>query len=742
MALNTVSLPFGYYPDPTQGRPVFNGSIFIGEPDTDPTILANQKTITIRQEGVDTPSVPQPISTSAGGVPVFNGSPAEILVDGSYSMAVLNAQDSQVYYVANQTEPVAEYNQGGTGAVTRTVESKLQEIVSPEDFGATGDGIADDSTALDNAFAAAENGVLLMKAGKTYTHETDIVVPKNITVLATGAVIKKTTSAQGPGHFIGMNGDKTDIANPIPLVNITWIGGDIDVNNFSGVNGFGIEVVDGVLLENVSASNALHDSVTEGGRGFTNHPRSRNVSLINCEAINCSHGFDESFKSDNLISRTVTGATSANPIVITSAGHGFTNGQSTHAQQFSGDFTELNGHQFVVASATTDTFALTGADGSGFGAYVSGGVMSLADEGAQRNRNNSMLGCIATDCDISALTLIQANNSRDLSLKSCDLLLQGFKAFNCGTLHTAEWGVINSSASVGVQGNIQVFNDSDNPVGAVFRGSMHKWNITADVDVHTCDSLIEATPLVGVDGLDSGVTFLPEGVMQECKFDISFSNEVLNTAVINTTDVGGNSIDNIYRNVFDIRLSNTQYTDSTPFAGVLTLNATHFTNYGRFVDLPSGRVVEFHFDDPIGFGQVGLALPGLTIDGESSSRADLDLDMGGTATSARIQALVDGVLAGYLDFNEADDRWRFLMNGAVQWQITNNNILPETDGTKDIGSETLNIDRNFGQIMALVDGITAPSTIATHAQLYVDTADGDLKIKFGDGTVKTIVTDT
>jgi hypothetical protein len=104
MALNTVSLPFGYYPDPTKGRPVFNGSIFIGVPDLDPTILANQKTVTIRQEGVDTPSVPQPISTSAGGVPVFNGSPAEILVDGSYSMAVLNNQDSQVYYVASQND--------------------------------------------------------------------------------------------------------------------------------------------------------------------------------------------------------------------------------------------------------------------------------------------------------------------------------------------------------------------------------------------------------------------------------------------------------------------------------------------------------------------------------------------------------------------------------------------------------------------------------------------------------------
>lgn len=44
--------------------------------------------------------------------------------------------------------------------------------------------------------------------------------------------------------------------------------------------------------------------------------------------------------------------------------------------------------------------------------------------------------------------------------------------------------------------------------------------------------------------------------------------------------------------------------------------------------------------------------------------------------------------------------------------------------------------------LVLVDGITAPSTRVGAAVIYVDTADGDLKIKFGDGTVKTIVVDT
>jgi hypothetical protein len=44
--------------------------------------------------------------------------------------------------------------------------------------------------------------------------------------------------------------------------------------------------------------------------------------------------------------------------------------------------------------------------------------------------------------------------------------------------------------------------------------------------------------------------------------------------------------------------------------------------------------------------------------------------------------------------------------------------------------------------MALIDGTTAPSTRAGYATIYVDTADGDLKVKFGDGTVKTIATDS
>jgi hypothetical protein len=44
--------------------------------------------------------------------------------------------------------------------------------------------------------------------------------------------------------------------------------------------------------------------------------------------------------------------------------------------------------------------------------------------------------------------------------------------------------------------------------------------------------------------------------------------------------------------------------------------------------------------------------------------------------------------------------------------------------------------------LEITDGVTAPSASLGFAKIYIDSADGDLKIVFGDGTVKTIATDT
>ena len=104
-----VELPYKYYPLFASGKPVFNGSIYVGEPFLDPEIPANQKTVTLIQEDGSTVATAQPISTSAGGVPTYNGSPVQLEVDGDYSLKVLNSQGSQVYYAAN-IEDVNQYS--------------------------------------------------------------------------------------------------------------------------------------------------------------------------------------------------------------------------------------------------------------------------------------------------------------------------------------------------------------------------------------------------------------------------------------------------------------------------------------------------------------------------------------------------------------------------------------------------------------------------------------------------------
>lgn len=67
---------------------------------------------------------------------------------------------------------------------------------------------------------------------------------------------------------------------------------------------------------------------------------------------------------------SITGATNANPIVITSASHGLMAGMSVTIASVGGN-TNANG-TFIVASVTTSTFTLTGVAGNS--AYTSGGT--------------------------------------------------------------------------------------------------------------------------------------------------------------------------------------------------------------------------------------------------------------------------------------------------------------------------------------------------------------------------------
>lgn len=79
--------------------------------------------------------------------------------------------------------------QSGTGATTRIIQNKLRDTVSVKDFGAVGDGVADDAAAIQSAINSG-NSVVYFPAGVYIIGTTVNLVTGTILVGDSGAVLK------------------------------------------------------------------------------------------------------------------------------------------------------------------------------------------------------------------------------------------------------------------------------------------------------------------------------------------------------------------------------------------------------------------------------------------------------------------------------------------------------------------------------------------------------------------------
>ena len=159
--------------------------------------------------GTSTPLVTYTDSTglSANTNPIILDSRGEANVwlgGNNYTLTLKTATDVLIWSVdgvnGSFNSSNISYTPAGTGAVTTTVQAKLRQTVSVQDFGAIGDGTTDDTAAIQAAInalsAAGVGGTVLLPAGAykitqnlsiTWPNSTDQNSPGRITMRGEGA---------------------------------------------------------------------------------------------------------------------------------------------------------------------------------------------------------------------------------------------------------------------------------------------------------------------------------------------------------------------------------------------------------------------------------------------------------------------------------------------------------------------------------------------------------------------------
>ncbi|EPN8989676.1 phage head-binding domain-containing protein [Escherichia coli] len=132
-------------------KAVANGKIYIGKIDTDPVNPENQIQVYVENEDGSHVPVAQPIIINSGGYPVYNGQIAKFVTVQGHSMAVYDAYGAQQFYFPNvlkydpdQLEQRLSSPDGASDIGVQPRGNLAQTIlfVTPEQFGAIGDGIA------------------------------------------------------------------------------------------------------------------------------------------------------------------------------------------------------------------------------------------------------------------------------------------------------------------------------------------------------------------------------------------------------------------------------------------------------------------------------------------------------------------------------------------------------------------------------------------------------------------------
>lgn len=272
---------------------------------------------------------------------------ANLVLMGTYDNVIVGANAAQIVFTGfnGQTGTVEDlagnegsdwigFLQSGTGAVAISAQTKMRQIVSITDFGADPTGVADSTTAINNALAASKN--VFIPAGTYLTTGNHTITTQTVTGAGKAVAIIKRSSGTNSVFKLMDDGE---------IQNLT-----IDGNNTWG--------------------NGLTISTTTYGQykpSLTNNIAVKNIGTT-AAAI------------------SITGITNAAQCEITAPAHGFQAGDYVNIRSVIGLYSTASPSKSVVSglwkvvTASTNTFTID-LDTTSWTAYVSGGQALRASFG-------------------------------------------------------------------------------------------------------------------------------------------------------------------------------------------------------------------------------------------------------------------------------------------------------------------------------------------------------------------------